>query len=90
MADKMHVIVWKSVIVEEWLVEGEKSAADAKEAFLDGACRLISRSEFDDGRIVKIRIADERDFANAEAIQPLSSFVGLSTRSTSGGDHARD
>jgi hypothetical protein len=84
MVDKAHVVVWRSVIVEEWLVEGEKTAAAAREAFLDGACRLVSRSEFDRGKVLRVRLAEEIDIENAEAHQPLSSFAGLSASKPKG------
>lgn len=64
---KAHVIVYRSIITEEWLVEGASNAAEAREMFLDGQTRLISRSEMDDGNVRSIRLATELDMTNADA-----------------------
>lgn len=64
---KAHVIVYRSIITEEWLVEGASNAAEAREMFLDGQTRFISRSEMDDGNVRSIRLATELDMTNADA-----------------------
>ena len=63
---KAHVVVWKSVVVEEWLVEGAVNANEAREMFLNGECRIVSRSDFDTGIVRRVRLATEDDIANAD------------------------
>ncbi|MCB5204230.1 hypothetical protein LH464_17325 [Neorhizobium sp. T786] len=63
---KAHVVTWRSIVTEEWLVEGAANAAEAREMFLNGECRLSSKSEFDTGGIRGVRLATEHDIASAD------------------------
>lgn len=66
---KAHVITWKSIVTEEWLVEGAANAAEAREMFLNGEARLCSKSDFDVGRIQRVRLATEGDIDSADLHQ---------------------
>ena len=72
---KAHVVTWKSIVTEEWLVEGAANAAEAREMFANGECRIVSRSEFDVGCIRGVRLATESDFAGA-ALQQAGGTDG--------------
>ena len=66
---KAHVITWKSIITEEWLVEGAANAAEAREMFLNGECRMSAKSDFDNGVIRSVRLATEMDIESADLHQ---------------------
>lgn len=69
---KAHVITWKSVVVEEWIVEGAANAAEAKELFKQGKGRNLSRSDFDEGNIQSVRVATEDEVASSDYIAAVS------------------
>lgn len=64
-----HVVTWRSVVVEEWLVEGAANANEAREMFMNGECRMSSKSDFDTGAISRVRLATEADIESADLHQ---------------------
>lgn len=73
MVDKAHVIVWRSVVIEEWLIEGAKNADEAKRMFHEGAARLVNRSEHDGGNVRAVRLATQADIDGANLNQSAGS-----------------
>lgn len=80
MAEKLHVVVWRSVVVEEWLVEGAASADEAKSLFRTGRSRLVNRSEHDGGSILRARRATQADIDGAE-LQATTPGMGYTITS---------
>lgn len=62
---KAHIIVWRSIVTEEWLVEGATNADEAREMFRRGECRLSNKSEIDMGGIRAVRLATQAEIRDA-------------------------